>query len=274
MSLKNKKIAASAIAALVAITLTACGSEKAAACPQIKEGVLTIATDEPVYGPWFDNNDPSNGKGYEGAVAYAVAAELGYSADQVEWVRVPFNNVVAPGCRNFDFDINEFSITPERAKVVDFSTGYYDVAQAVITVAGSKIANAKSIADLQGAKLGAQVGTTSYATITDVIKPTTEAAVFDTNDVAKQALANGQIDGLVVDLPTAFYITAVDLENGKIVGQFPAKAGGEQFGLVLSKGSALTEKVSKAVDTLRANGTLAKIEDQWLATGVSVPVLK
>ena len=274
MSLKNKKIAASAIAALVAITLTACGSEKAAACPQIKEGVLTIATDEPVYGPWFDNNDPSNGKGYEGAVAYAVAAELGYSADQVEWVRVPFNNVVAPGCRNFDFDINEFSITPERAKVVDFSTGYYDVAQAVITVAGSKIANAKSIADLQGAKLGAQVGTTSFATITDVIKPTTEAAVFDTNDVAKQALANGQIDGLVVDLPTAFYITAVDLENGKIVGQFPAKAGGEQFGLVLSKGSALTEKVSKAVDTLRANGTLAKIEDQWLATGVSVPVLK
>lgn len=274
MSLKNKKIAASAIAALVAITLTACGSEKAAACPQIKEGVLTIATDEPVYGPWFDNNDPSNGKGYEGAVAYAVAAELGYSADQVEWVRVPFNNVVAPGCRNFDFDINEFSITPERAKVVDFSTGYYDVAQAVITVAGSKIANAKSIADLQGAKLGAQVGTTSYSTITDVIKPTTEAAVFDTNDVAKQALANGQIDGLVVDLPTAFYITAVDLENGKIVGQFPAKAGGEQFGLVLSKGSALTEKVSKAVDTLRANGTLAKIEDQWLATGVSVPVLK
>jgi polar amino acid transport system substrate-binding protein len=274
MSISKKKIAASAIAALVALTLTSCGSSKAAACPQIKEGVLTIATDEPVYGPWFDNNDPSNGKGYEAAVAYAVAKELGYSADKVEWVRVPFNNVVAPGCRNFDFDINEFSITPERAKVIDFSTGYYDVTQAVITVAGSKIANAKTIADLKGAKLGAQVGTTSYATITDVIAPTTEVAVFDTNDVAKQALANGQIDGLVVDLPTAFYITAVDLENGKIVGQFPAKAGGEQFGLVLSKGSALTEKVSKAVDALRANGTLAKIEAQWLAAGASAPVLK
>ncbi len=274
MSISRKKITAAALAALVAISLTACGSSKAAACPQVKQGVLTIATDEPVYAPWFDNNDPANGKGYEAAVAYAVAKELGYSSKKVEWVRVPFNNVVAPGCRNFDFDINEFSITPERAKVIDFSTGYYDVTQAVITVAGSKIANAKSIADLKGAKLGAQVGTTSYATITDVIKPTQQAAVFDTNDVAKQALANGQIDGLVVDLPTAFYITAVDLKGGKIVGQFPAKAGGEQFGLVLSKGSWLTADISKAVDKLRINGTLSTIENQWLAAGASAPVLK
>ena len=274
MSISRKKITAAALAALVAISLTSCGSSKAAACPQVKQGVLTIATDEPVYGPWFDNNEPANGKGYEAAVAYAVAKELGYSSKKVEWVRVPFNNVVAPGCRNFDFDINEFSITPERAKVIDFSTGYYDVTQAVITVAGSKIANAKSIADLKGAKLGAQVGTTSYATITDVIKPTQQAAVFDTNDVAKQALANGQIDGLVVDLPTAFYITAVDLKGGKIVGQFPAKAGGEQFGLVLSKGSWLTADISKAVDKLRINGTLSTIENQWLAAGASAPVLK
>ena len=269
-----KKLSAIAIAALAALTLASCGSEEAAACPQIKEGVLTIATDEPAYGPWFDNNDPSNGKGYEAAVAYAVAEELGYSKDKVEWVRVPFNSVVAPGCRNFDFDINQFSITEERAKVIDFSTGYYDVTQAVITVKGSKIENATSIADLRGAKLGAQVGTTSYATITDVIKPTQDVAVFDTNDVAKQALANGQIDGLLVDLPTAFYITAVDLENGKIVGQFPAKEGGEQFGLVLSKGSWLTSDISKAVDKLREDGTLAQIEDQWLAAGVDVPVLK
>jgi polar amino acid transport system substrate-binding protein len=274
MSISKKSLSAAAVAALIALTLTSCGSEEAAACPQVKEGVLTIATDEPAYGPWFDNNDPANGKGYEAAVAYAVAEELGYSKDKVEWVRVPFGNVVAPGCRNFDFDINQFSITAERAEVIDFSTGYYDVTQAVITVAGSKIENAKSIADLQGAKLGAQVGTTSYATITDVIKPTQEAAVFDTNDVAKQALANGQIDGLIVDLPTAFYITAVDLENGKIVGQFPAQAGGEQFGLVLSKGSWLTADISKAVDKLRENGTLAALEDKWLASGVDAPVLK
>jgi polar amino acid transport system substrate-binding protein len=274
MSISKKKISAAAIAALVALTLTSCGSEEAAACPQVKEGVLTIATDEPAYGPWFDNNDPANGKGYEAAVAYAVAEELGYSANKVEWVKVPFNKVIQPGCKDFDFDINQVSITDERKNAVDFSSGYYDVSQTVITVKGSKIAGAKSIADLKGAKLGAQVGTTSYATITDVIKPTQSPAVFDTNDVAKQALANGQIDGLVVDLPTAFYITAVDLENGLIVGQFPAQAGGEQFGLVLSKGSKLTKDVTAAVDALRANGTLAKIADAWLASTVGAPVLK
>lgn len=270
----KKKFLLIAIVAIVAIAVPVVNAQLNSGCGQVKDGVLTIATDEPVYGPWFDNNQPENGKGYEAAVAYAVAKELGYSADKVEWVRVPFNNVVSAGCKNFDFDINEFSITPERAKVVDFSTGYYDVSQAVITVEGSKIADATSIAELQGAKLGAQVGTTSYSTITDVIKPTQEPAVFDTNDIAKQALANGQIDGLIVDLPTAFYITAVDLENGKIVGQFPAVEGGEQFGLVLAKGSKLTKDVSAAVDALRADGTLAKIADQWLATAGSAPVLK
>ena len=274
MSISKKKLSAAAIAALVALTLTSCGSEEAAACPQVKEGVLTIATDEPAYGPWFDNNDPANGKGYEAAVAYAVADELGYSKDKVEWVRVPFGNVVAPGCRNFDFDINQFSITDERAKVIDFSTGYYDVTQAIITVAGSKIANAKSIADLQGAKLGAQVGTTSYATITDVIKPTQEASVFDTNDVAKQALANGQIDGLVVDLPTAFYLSGVEVPNGLIVGQLPSTGAGDQFGLLLTKGSKLTSCVSGAVDAITADGTLASITDKWLATDAGAPVFK
>ena len=268
------KIALVALVAIVAIAIPVVNAQKSSGCGQIKEGVLTIGTDDPAYGPWFDNNTPANAKGYEAAVAYAVAEKLGYAADKVEWVKVPFNKVIQPGCKDFDFDINQVSITDERKKAVDFSSGYYDVSQTVITVKGSKIAGAKSIADLKGAKLGAQVGTTSYTTITDVIKPTVDPSVFDTNDIAKQALANGQIDGLIVDLPTAFYITAVDLENGKIVGQFPAKAGGEQFGLVLSKGSVLTEKVSKAVDALRADGTLAKVEDQWLAAGASAPVLK
>ena len=268
------KVALVALVAIVAIAIPVVNAQKSSGCGQIKEGVLTIGTDDPAYGPWFDNNTPSNGKGYEAAVAYAVAKELGYPNDKVEWVKVPFNKVIQPGCKTFDFDINQVSITDERKKAVDFSSGYYDVAQTVITVKGSKIANAKSIADLKGAKLGAQVGTTSYDTIKNVIAPTADPAVFDTNDVAKQALSNGQIDGLVVDLPTAFYITAVDLSNGLIVGQFPAKAGGEQFGLVLSKGSKLTKDVTKAVDTLRANGTLAKIADQWLATTVGAPVLK
>jgi len=268
------KIALVALVAIVAIGIPVLNAQKSSGCGQIKEGVLTIGTDDPAYGPWFDNNEPSNGKGYEAAVAYAVADKLGYSQDKVEWVKVPFNKVIQPGCKNFDFDINQVSITDERKKAVYFSSGYYDVSQTVITVKGSKIAGAKSVADLVGAKLGAQVGTTSYGTITDVIKPTQAAAVFDTNDVAKQALSNGQIDGLVVDLPTAFYITAVDLKDGLIVGQFPAKAGGEQFGLVLSKGSKLTKDVSAAVDALRADGTLAKIADTWLASTVGAPVLK
>ena len=163
-----------------------------------------------------NNNDPANGKGFEAAVAYAVAKQLGYAPTDVKWTVAPFNSVIAPGDKTFDFDINQVSITYERKKAVDFSSGYYDVKQAIITIKGSKIANAKSIADLKGAKLGAQIGTTSYKVVTDLIKPTQQPAVFDTNDVAKQALANGQIDGLVLDLPTAFYITAAQIDRVRV----------------------------------------------------------
>jgi len=240
----------------------------------VNKGFLTIGTDDPAYTPWFDSNKPANGKGFESAVAYAVAKQLGYPASKVKWVKAPFNTVIQPGKKSFDFDINEVSITPERAKAVDFSTGYYDVAQALITTTKSKIAKAKTIADLTNAKLGAAVGTTSYSTITDVIKPKAKPAVFDTNDIATQALINGQIDGLVTDLPTAFYIAAASLKNGLIVGQFTPKSGSEQFGLVLSKGSALTKSVSAAVDALRAKGTLKKIAAKWLSNTAGAPVLK
>ena len=240
----------------------------------VNKGFLTIGTDDPAYTPWFDNNKPANGKGFESAVAYAVAKQLGYPASKVKWIKASFNTVIQPGKKSFDFDINEVSITPERAKAVDFSTGYYDVAQALITTTKSKIAKAKTIADLASAKLGAAVGTTSYSTITDVIKPKAKPAVFDTNDIATQALINGQIDGLVTDLPTAFYIAAASLKNGLIVGQFTPKTGSEQFGLVLSKGSGLTKSVSAAVDALRAKGTLKKIAAKWLANTAGAPVLK
>jgi polar amino acid transport system substrate-binding protein len=240
----------------------------------LNAGFLTIGTDDPAYTPWFDSNTPSNGKGFESAVAYAVAKQLGYPAAKVKWVKASFNTVIQPGKKAFDFDINEVSITPERAKAVDFSTGYYDVAQALVTTTKSKIAKAKKIADLANAKLGAAVGTTSYTTITDVVKPKAKPSVFDTNDIATQALINGQIDGLVVDLPTAFYISAASLKNGLIVGQFAPKSGSEQFGLVLSKGSALTKSISAAVDALRANGSLKKIAAQWLSNSAGAPVLK
>src|SRR6185369_16512642 len=250
------------------------GSASASSCSpaQLKTlaaGKLTIGTDDPVYPPWFVDNKPDNGQGFESAVAYAVATKLGYAKDQVVWARVTFNNAIAPGAKAYDVDINEFSITEDRKKAVDFSSPYYDVTQAVITVKSSKIAGAKSLADLKGAKLGAQVGTTSYRAITEVIKPSGPPQVYNNNDDAKKALQNGQIDGLVTDLPTAFYITSAELTDGVIVGQVGQPSGTpEQFGLVLDKGSALTGCVSQAVDALRSDSTLKNLEKQWLS-GVS-----
>ncbi|GAB2838246.1 ABC transporter substrate-binding protein [Streptomyces deserti] len=238
-------------------------------------GKLTIATDKPAYEPWFKDDNPANGEGFESAVAYAVAEQLGYDKSAVVWQTVPFNKAFAPGEKTFDFDINQVSISAEREKAVDFSSGYYDVRQAVIALKDSKAAKAKSIADLKDVKLGAQVGTTSLNYINDVVKPKRAAAVYAKNDQAKSALKNGQVDAIVTDLPTAFYITAAEVPDATIVGQFENQGGTpEQFGLVLDKGSALTSCVSRAVDALREDGTLAKIEQQWLSDAVDAPVLK
>jgi polar amino acid transport system substrate-binding protein len=236
-------------------------------------GKLTIGTDNPAYEPWFSDNKPANGKGFESAVAYQVAERLGYTQATVTWTSVTFNNAIAPGPKKFDFDINEFSITTERKAAVDFSSPYYLVRQTVITTKSSKIAGARSIADLKSAKLGAQVGTTSYQAITDLIKPSSAPSVFNSNDDAKAALENGTVDGIVVDLPTAFYMTAAELKNGVIVGQLPQVGVPEQFGLVLDKSSPLTGCVSKAVDQLRQDGTLAVLEKTWLAGSGGAPEL-
>jgi polar amino acid transport system substrate-binding protein len=258
---------------------TASASASADVCPAgalatKTAGKLTIGTDNPAYEPWFSDNDPKNGKGFESAVAYQVAQRLGYSQDNVIWTSVTFNNAIAPGPKAYDFDINQFSITPERKNAVDFSSPYYLVRQTVITTKGSKIAGAKSLADLQSAKLGAQVGTTSYQAVTDIIKPSTKPSVFNNNDDAKAALVNGTVDGIVVDLPTAFYMTGAELDNGVIVGQLPQVGVPEQFGLVLDKGSALTGCVSTAVDQLRQDGTLAVLEKTWLAGSGGAPELQ
>ncbi|MFE9430128.1 ABC transporter substrate-binding protein [Streptomyces sp. NPDC006640] len=238
-------------------------------------GKLTVATDEPAYEPWFEDDKPANGKGFESAVAYAVAKQLGYARGDVVWQSVPFNKAFAPGRKTFDFDINQVSISDERKKAVDFSSGYYDVRQAVIALKGSKAAKATGLAGLKGLKLGAQVGTTSLDYIDDVVKPTRSPAAYAKNDQAKSALKNGQVDAIVTDLPTAFYITAAEVTDAKIVGQFENQGGTpEQFGLVLDKGSALTSCVTKAVDALREDGTLARIEKQWLSEAVDAPVLK
>jgi polar amino acid transport system substrate-binding protein len=240
----------------------------------VTSGTLTIGTDKPAYEPWFSGDDPANGKGFESAVAYAVAERLGFAKDDVTWATVPFNSAIAPGPKKFDFDVNQVSISDERRGAVDFSSGYYDVRQAVIALKSSKAALATSLAELKGAKLGAQVGTTSLDVVQNVIAPTTKPAIFQKNDLAKTALKNGQVDAIVVDLPTAFYITAAEVPEAKIVGQFAGGAAPEKFGLVLDKGSALTSCVNAAVDALRADGTLAKLEQKWLADVAGAPVLK
>ncbi|MGW2646014.1 ABC transporter substrate-binding protein [Streptomyces sp. NPDC001393] len=238
-------------------------------------GKLTIATDEPAYEPWFKDDKPANGKGFESAVAYAVAKQLGYDNSAVVWQSVPFNKAFAPGEKTFDFDINQVSISTERRKAVDFSSGYYDVRQAVIALKSSKAAKARSIADLKSLKLGAQVGTTSLNYISDVVKPSQEAAAYSKNDQAISALKNGQVDAIVTDLPTAFYVTSAQVTDARIVGQFENQGGTpEQFGLVLDKGSGLSSCVTQAVDALRKDGTLAKLEKQWLSDAVDAPVLK
>jgi polar amino acid transport system substrate-binding protein len=272
-----------AVVIAAALTLTGCAksdsasSESAASCAKadlatVTAGKLTIATGEPAYYPWIIDDKPETGNGFEGAVAYAVAKQLGFDAADVTWVRTTFDSAVTPGEKNFDFNLQQFSITDERKTAVDFSSPYYTAPQAIVSFKGSKIDGKTSLADLKGAKLGAAVGTTSLDAISTQIgaKP----QVFNDNAAGVSALKNKQIDGLVVDLPTAFYLSGVEVPNGIIVGQLPSTGSGDQFGLLLTKGSSLTSCVSGAVDAITADGTLAAITDKWLATDAGAPVLK
>ena len=249
----------------------------------VHDGQLTVGTDNPAYPPWYAGgspkgskwkvNDPSTGKGFESAVAYAVAKQLGFAKSAVAWAYVPFNRSFAPGPKAFDFDINQISYTAARAKVVTFSSSYYDVNQAIVVLQGTKIAKVRSIAGLKGFQLGAQLGTTSYQFITSTIKPSSQPKVFPQNASAVEALKNKQIDGLVVDLPTAFYVTAVQVPHSTILGQFPSTTG-EHFGMVFAKGNPLAACVNGALATLKRNGTLGKIQQQWLAKATGAPVLR
>jgi polar amino acid transport system substrate-binding protein len=275
MSIKKTAIALIAAATLA---LTGCASTPAEtsgdALATITAGKLTIGTGLPAYEPWVVGDKPESGEGFEAAVAYAVAEQLGFAAEDVVWVRTTFDEAIAPGAKNFDFNLQQYSITDERKAAVDFSSPYYETTQTVITAAGSKAASATSVADLKGLLIGAATGTTSFAAIESVIKPTAGAKAFNSNDDAKAALAAGQIDALVVDLPTALYLTAVEIEGGKIVGQLDGAAAGDQFGLVLDKGSKLTAAVTAAVDALRESGKLQELADKWLAGYAGAPVLK
>jgi polar amino acid transport system substrate-binding protein len=246
----------------------------------VNAGQLTIGTDNPAFPPWFEGTkefdpwDPTTEptkKGYEQETAYAIAEQLGFTDAEVKWTVVPFNQSFRPGPKSFDFDINQISYLPARAQAVDFSDSYYDVEQAIVTVEGSKIADAGSIADLEDAKLGAQIGTTSLDAVNDTIQPSSEPSVYDTNNDAVSALKAKQVDGIVVDFPTALFMSAVQLDNGKVVGRLAAD-GSEYFGVVLEKDSTLTECVNEAIQKIKDDGTLDELEQKWLAG--SAPVLE
>jgi polar amino acid transport system substrate-binding protein len=284
--LRSSRIAACCLAALAVVALSACGSPKktttatssaAAACqkstlPLHTPGVLTVATDSPAYPPYFENNKPANGKGFESAVAFAVAKQMGFTPSEVKWVVEPFDSSYAPGPKAFDFDINEISITKPRAQAVDFSTPYYTNPQGIIVAANGPYAHASSLAAFKNAKIGVQIGTTSLAAVTAEIKPSNQPDVFNTSNDVVTAFKIHRVDAVVVDLATAFDLTSTNLPHTTIAGQFQAP-GGDNWGLLLSKGSGLTACVDKAVSALSANGTLTALNKRWIASEASVPEL-
>jgi polar amino acid transport system substrate-binding protein len=281
VSIGTKKFGRLAVAALasaaLALGLTACApaeNNNAGELQTITAGKLTIGTGLPAYYPWVLEDTPESGEGFESAIAYAVAEQLGFAPEDVVWVRTTFEEAIQPGPKNFDFNLQQYSITEERKAAVDFSSPYYNTAQTVITIAGSAAEGVTDLAGLKGLIIGAQTGTTSLKAIEEIIQPSAGAQVFNSNDDAKAALANGQVDAIVVDLPTAFYLTAVELDGGIILGQLEGAEAGDSFGLVLDKDSPLTAAVTAAVDALRTSGRLAEIEKQWLADYVNAPVLK
>jgi polar amino acid transport system substrate-binding protein len=235
-------------------------------------GTLTVGTDKPAYPPYFQDDDPKNGKGFESAVAYAIADKLGL-ADKVRWTVVPFNSSYAPGPKKFDFDINQISITPKRAERVDFSTPYYTAPQAVVALKASPAGSASSLADLADDKLGVQVGTTSLDATNEVIKPKSQPQVFNDSNDTVRALKTERVDAIVVDLPTAFYLTAAEVPEAKIVGQFDAP-GGDDWGVVLEKDSPLTDCVNQALAALKEDGDLQELTDKWMGGQAGAPELQ
>jgi polar amino acid transport system substrate-binding protein len=279
------------IVPLLALVVAACGSDEKSpstapaattttanspcdkTSPELKTaGKLTIGTDKPAYPPYFEDDDPSNGKGFESAVGYAVAQQLGFDKSEVQWMVVPFNSSYAPGKKKFDFDINQISISPQRAKRVDFSDPYFTAPQAVVALKSAPAAKATTLAELSQAKIGVQVGTTSLDAVTASIKPASQPQVYNDSNDTVRALKGKRVEAIVVDLPTAFYLTAAEVPEAKIVGQFQAP-GGDQWGLLFEKGSKLTACTNQALQKLSSSGELKRLQDQWMG-GDAAPELR
>ena len=284
-----RSFSALALATSAALFLSACSgsadtsSESATsvatqsgALETVTPGKLTIATGEPAYSPWVIDNAPESGEGFEAAVAYAVAEELGYSKENVQWTRATFDSSIAPGAKDWDINLQQFSITDERKEAVDFSSPYYTTSQAVVAIEGSAAASAQSIEKLKDVQFGVQAGTTSQQFITNTLgdQLSKQASIYNNSDDTLAALQNGQVDAIVVDLPTAFYMTSAQIDNGVIVGQFEATSNGDDYGIVLPKGSKLTAAVTAAVDSLRDKGALSELQSKWLSDTVAVPLIK
>jgi polar amino acid transport system substrate-binding protein len=263
--------------ALGLVALSGCASTASTATSPgglktVTAGKLTIATGQPAYSPWVIDNKPQTGEGFEAAVAYAVASKLGFAKKDVVWTRTTFDSAIAPGPKSFDLNLQQYTITSKRAKAIDFSSPYYQTTEALVTTKGSAAESAKTLSELKKIKIGVEAGTTSY---TIVVKDVgVQPEVFNSNDDAVLALKSGQVDAIAVDLPTAFYLAGSELKHGEILGQFAESTGGDQFGIVLAKGSSLTAKVSAAVNAIRKDGELAAITKKWLSTSVNVPVFK
>ena len=278
------------IAALATLVLAACGDDESSessapteetvslesctpdSLETLEPGTLTVATDSPAFPPYFVDDDPTNGEGFESAVAYAIAGKLGFSEPDVEWVVEPFNSSYAPGPKDFDFDVNQISITPKRAEQVDFSSPYYTADQALVVLADSEYADATSLADFTDAVLGVQIGTTSLEAAEASIQSSETPQVYDNSNDVVSALKQGQVDAVVVDVPTAFFLTAVQIPEATTVGQFPAP-GGDEWGALMEKGSPIADCVSAAVEELDSSGELAAIEKRWISDATKAPVL-
>ncbi len=265
-----------AIVALAACSSSPSGSTSSSSSQGLQTltaGKLTIATGQPAYSPWVIDNKPENGQGFESAVAYAVAEKLGFAKKDVVWTRTTFDSAIAPGPKDFDLNIQQFSISDERKKAVDFSSPYYTTTQAIVTTKGSPAASVTTLDGLKKIKIGVATATTTYTLLKKEVGGN-NIAVFNSNDDAVLALKTGQIDAVATDLPTAFYLADAQVDNGVVSGQFADNSGGDKFGIVLAKDSPLTAKVTSAVDALRTSGELDTITKKWLSTTVNVPVFK
>ncbi len=278
------------IVILLALVAAACGSDADTASssgggdadcdtlPVVTEGQLTVATGETVFPPWMgagadDFDDPSTGTGYEGALVFALAQELGFTADQVTFVRTGFDEAIAPGEKDWDFNIQQYSITEARDEVVDFSDGYYQVEQAIIGAADSPAASATSVSDLADLRVGAAIGTTSLDFAESVIAPSEDVQVYDDNAAAKAAFDAGQVDAIVFDVPTAFFITAVEITDASIIGVLPLEGEVDELGMLFEEGNPLVPCVNDALASLSDDGTLAALEEEWLNQGGDIPTL-